>query len=544
MKKIRELALKNAIQHNGKADPKAVLTSLLSKDPELRKKAKELLEQVRTDVAKVNLLSKQEQETEFSSLGGKIEKKKEEEKKLPPLKNADKCKQIVLRFEPSPSGPLHIGHARAMILNDEYAKRYNGKLILRISDTNAKNIDPASYKKIPEEMKWLECNIAETHLQSDRIHIYQEHMKALLEAGNAYACNCRPEEFRKLIHDKKPCPCRGLPSEEHIERWEQMFAGNSSYVIRVKTDILHKNPAIRDWPAFRVVTEKHPKSNEIVWPLMNFSVAIDDHLMGLTHVLRGKDHIDNTERQSYIFKYFNWTPPEYMHYGRMNLDAELTLSKTKIREAIQEGKLSGWDDARLPTLEVLRKRGIQPKAIRQAMRDVGIKQVDFTFSWENLYSINRREIEPFSERYFFVEKPVKISIEGSPERKAQIPKHPAKPEFGLREYLIEENPALWISEKDLKYETPIRLKDLYNVLVHSRDLRAEYTGTEKIDPKIQWVKKGIPCQVYMPDGRVLKGLAEDECAKLKSGQVIQFERFGFVRVTEVGKELKAYYIHK
>ena len=544
MKKIRELALKNAVQHNGTADPKAVLTSLLSQDPDLRKKAKDLLEEVKAEVKKVNALEKKEQQEEFAALGGKIEKRKKEKKELPPLSNADKYKQIVLRFEPSPSGPLHLGHARAMVLNDEYAQRYKGKLILRISDTNAKSIDPRSYKKIPEDLQWMECTISETHLQSDRIKTYQEHMRMLISSGDAYACNCAPEKFKKAIDAKKPCPCRDLPPDEHAERWEKMLTGGTGYVVRIKTDLSHKNPAIRDWPAFRVVAEKHPRSDERAWPLMNFAVAVDDHLMGITHVLRGKDHLDNTERQGYLFKHFKWNPPEYVHYGRMNLDAEISLSKRKIRKAIEEGMLAGWEDARLPTLEVLRKRGIQARAIRQAMKDVGVKQVDLTFSWENLYSINRKQIEPDAERYFFVERPVKIRINGAPAKQAKIPKHPMRPELGHRKYSLKENPELWVSEKDLKSKGPIRLKDLYNVQVHSRDLRAEYTGAEKIDPKIQWVKKGIPCQVHMPNGELLEGLAEDECAQLKTGQIIQFERFGFVRVTGTGKRITAYYTHK
>lgn len=544
MSQIRELALKNAIQHQGKADPKAVLTSLLSQNPELRKKAKELLQEATAEVEKVNSLTEEEQKKEFDALGGKIEKKKEEEKKLPPLPNADSYKQIVLRFEPSPSGPLHFGHTRAIILNDEYAKIYKGKLILRIADTNAKNIDLAAYEKIPRDLEWLECKIAETFLQSDRVKLYQEYMLKLIEAGHAYACNCPQEKFKALVDAKKACACRGLTTNENVLRWKLMLKGEKGYVVRVKTDIAHKNPAIRDWPAFRAVEEKHPRSNETVWPLMNFAVAIDDHLMGLTHVLRGKDHLDNTERQKYIFKYFGWKPPEYLHYGRMNLDAEIPLSKTKIKAAITGGELSGWEDARLPTLEVLRKRGIQPKAIRQAMLDVGIKQVDFTFSWENLYSINKKEIDPVAERYFFVEDPKKLKIEGAPAKNVKLPKHPQNPNAGYREYSVGKSPEIWVSEKDLNPGTPIRLKDLYNVLVHKQDLRTEYTGDAVIDPKVQWVQGGVPCQVHMPDGRILSGLAENECAKLKEGAIIQFERFGFVRITQAGAKITAYYAHK
>jgi len=555
MSQIRELALKNAIQHQGKADPKAVLASLLSQNPDLRKKAKELMQEAAREVEKVNSLAGEEQKKEFDALGGKIEKKKEEEKKLPPLPNAGSYKEIVLRFEPSPSGPLHFGHARAIILNDEYAKLYKGKLILRIADTNAKNIDLSAYEKIPRDLDWLGCAISEAYLQSDRVKLYQGYMLKLIEAGHAYACNCPQEEFKKLIDARQPCKCRGLSQNEHLLRWKLMLKGEKGFVARIKTDLAHKNPAIRDWPAFRIVEEKHPRSSETLWPLMNFAVAIDDHLMGLTHVLRGKDHLDNTERQKYIFKYFGWKLPEYLHYGRMNLDAEIPLSKTKIKKAIAEGELSGWEDARLPTLEVLRKRGIQPKAIRQAMLDVGIKQVDFTFSWENLYSINKKGIDPVAERYFFVENPVKLKIEGAPAKDVKLAKHPARPEAGYRAYKVEKSPEIWVSEKDLNHEAPIRLKDLYNVLAHRKELRtgysgdaeglpAEYAGDAVIDPKVQWVQGGVPCQVHMPDGKILSGLAENECAKLKPGAVIQFERFGFACIAEAGARIKAYYAHK
>ncbi|MBC7119762.1 MAG: glutamate--tRNA ligase, partial [Methanobacteriaceae archaeon] len=178
---IYKYALINAVKHKGKAMDKAVIGAVMSNEPQLRKKAQKVLEKTKNIVEKVNKLTPKEQEEELKKLGIKLEEKKEARKKrgLPPLPNIQQ--KVILRFAPNPSGPLHIGHARAAILNYEYAKKYNGSLILRMEDTDPRRVDPEAYKMIQEDLEWLGIKWDKLIIQSDRIPIYHEYAKKLLE---------------------------------------------------------------------------------------------------------------------------------------------------------------------------------------------------------------------------------------------------------------------------------------------------------------------------------------------------------------------------
>ena len=346
-------------------------------------------------------------------------KKAEEEKGLPPLPNVEKYERVITRFSPNPDCVLHLGSARAIILCHEYARMYDGLFYLRFEDTDPKGKRPRLefYEAIREDLLWLGCKWDREFIQSDRLQIYYEHAEKLLEMGKAYVCTCAKEEFRKRILAKKPCPCRDLPAEKQLERWKHMHDGTfkeGEAVVRIKTDLNHPNPAVRDWPALRIIdTEKYPHprvgSKFRVWPLYNFACGIDDHLLGITHIIRGKEHLTNMERQKYMYAHFGWEYPEAIHYGRLKITGAY-LSKSKIVEGIRQGVFSGWDDPRLATLRALRRRGITPEAIKKLIIDVGPKTADVTLSWENLYAYNRKVIDAKADRYFFVEKPIELTV--------------------------------------------------------------------------------------------------------------------------------------
>ncbi len=165
----------------------------------------------------------------------------------------------------------------------------------------------------------------------------------------------------------------------------------------LKLILENPNPAVRDWPALRVIDTKkypHPRvgSKYIVWPLYNLAAGIDDHLMGMTHIIRGKEHYTNMVRQKYMYEYLGWKYPEAIHYGRLKITGA-DLSKSKIVAGIKEGTYTGFDDPRLGTFAALRKRGITPEAIKKMIIEVGIKPNDVTLSWENLFSYNRKILD-------------------------------------------------------------------------------------------------------------------------------------------------------
>jgi glutamyl-tRNA synthetase len=572
---IRKFALLNAIKHDGKAQTGPVIGKVLAERPELRAKAKELTALVKEVVEEVNSLplSDQMRVVEEKWPETLVKEKVEEEKRLPPLPNTDKYKEIVTRFSPNPDCVLHLGSARAIVLCHEYARIYNGKFILRFEDTDPKLKRPVPefYDRIREDLEWLGCKPDEEYIQSDRVPIYYEYAERLLGDGNAYVCTCQPQAFREKVLAQKPCPCRDLPPEEHLERWDCMLEGKymeGEAVVRIKTDLAHPNPAVRDWPALRVIDiEKYPHprvgTKYRVWPLYNFACGLDDHLMGVTHIIRGKEHLTNMVRQEYMYKHLGWKYPEAIHYGRLKIKGAY-LSKSKIVQGIREGLYKGWDDPRLATFAALRRRGITPEAIKKLIIDVGPKTSDVILSWENLYAYNRKILDPKVNRYFFVPNPVQLLVKHIPRIfTVKLRLHPEYPERGFKEYVIKpsepDGEALfWVSRMDLEVLAVgriVRLMELFNIKVERVEaysveasfVSEAYEEAKKAEaPLIHWVPIGMdmPCQVVMPDATVAEGIAEKACKDLRPNDIVQFERFGFVRIDKVNAKITAYYAHK
>ena len=566
--KLLKYAVLNAYQHGGKAQPGPVISRLMAEHPELRQRVREILPLASEVVEEVNSWTLERQGAMLMGRWPELLAPREEaaERGLPPLPNVGRFEEVRTRFAPNPDGPLHLGSARPIILCSEYSKIYRGKFILRFEDTSpeVKAPLPEMYESILEDLRWLGAEPDEVYIQSDRMEIYYSYARKLLSVGAAYVCTCPPAEFKRRYMAGAPCPCRDLPPEESLERWDKMLDGSydkGEAVVRIKTDLHHPNPSVRDWPALRISTTPHPRvgTRYRVWPLYNFSCAIDDHEMRISHVIRGKEHEVNTTRQRFLFEHMGWEFPEVISVGRLGLEVGV-LSKSKIRAGVQGGVYSGWDDPRLGTLKALRRRGIQPEAIRRLMIEVGPKPSDATISWGNLATMNRRIVEPVANRYFFVADPAPIRIAASEEEYiAALPLHPDHPERGVREMRVKgEGGAIraWIAKADLrglKTGDIIRLMGLFNIEItglgedwaearyHSRDHR---TAREMGARFIHWLPWGenVEARVIMPDATVREGLAEASCSSLKPDEVIQFERFGFVRVDKPDPFL-AYYAH-
>ena len=545
-------ALLNASKHKGSANPKAVMGSIMSQEAELRSRAKEIGPLSGKIVAKVNALSVDEQLNEMEKFNVHAENKKPEKKEKGLGELPGSHENVVMRFAPNPSGPLHIGHARAAIPNNEFVKKYGGKLILRIEDTDPKRVFEPAYTLIQEDLEWLGVKPDEIYYQSDRFDIYYKYAEELIKKGKAYMCTCKGGDFKELKDNCKPCPHRDNSVEENLELWRkfpEMEEGQA--VLRVKTDINHKNPAIRDWVAMRIVDEEHPKLGHKyrVYPMMNFSVAVDDHLMGMTHVLRGKDHLANSEKQKYLYNHMGWEVPEFIHYGRLKM-TDVALSTSKAKEGIESGKYSGWDDPRLGTLRALARRGIQPETITQLMKEIGIKMNDSSVSWKKIYGLNRNIIEDKVNRYFFVADPVKISVSKDDCEKMLIkrPLHPDYPERGDRELLFDGD--AYIPKKDFKNGL-VRLMDAVNVDLDGEEVTFHSTSFEDAKENhariIQWVpvEENVKVKIVMPDASIVEGVAETDIKDLDVGTLLQFERFGFVRLdSKNDNEITFYYTHK
>ncbi len=524
-------------------------------------------------VREVNRLSSHEQRRMIQERWPEalVKEKVEAERKLPPLPYAERYERIVTRFAPNPDFVLHLGSARAVILSHEYARLHQGSFYLRFEDTDPrlKKSELQFYEAIREDLKWLGCPWDAEFIQSDRFPIYYEHAEKLLKEGHAYVCTCDREEFRKKVLEKRPCPCRNLPPEEHVNRWGRMLDGTyreGRAVVRIKTDLSHPNPAVRDWPALRIIDTRrysHPRvgSRYRVWPLYNFACGIDDHFMGVTHIIRGKEHLTNQTRQQYLYRHLGWNYPEAIHYGRLKITGA-SLSKSKILQGLRSGLYKHWDDPRLATLAALRRRGITPEAIRRLIVDVGPRPVDVVLSWENLYAHNRKVVDPTANRYFFVHDPRRLTVKKVPKTfSVLIPLHPDYPERGSRRFEVkpkESEASLLVSGKDadsLTVGEKIRLMELFNLQVEKvKGGRIEtafhsepYGEARKLGIRlIHWIPTdtGVECEVVMPDASTAKGVAEEACKTLHSGEIVQFERFGFVRVEGLDGGLTAYFAHR
>ncbi len=570
----RNLALRNAVEHNGRANAGPVLGQLMAADPEMRSRAKEVAAIIGQIISEVNAMAPADQirelnEADPESILNLESRRNERTDELPPLEDAEGG--VVMRFAPGPSGPLHLGHTRAVILNDEYVKRYGGKLIIRFEDTNPDKIDPDSYESILADLDWMGIDYHETAIQSDRFDLYEEWAGRLIELGRAYVCSCDVESWRGLKEKGKPCPHRELHSELQMKEWTKMLDGtyqaNAASLV-VKTDLNHKNPAVRDFVAMRINETPHPRTGRKyrVYPLYNFSVAVDDHFMKCTHVLRGKDHLNNTIRQKYIYRFLGWELPYFHHYGWVSIK-DVLLKTSTIKEGILGGEYSGWDDMRLGTLQTIARRGIKPEAIREYWKEVGTKPVDVQFSWENLFAYNKSAVEKEAKRYFFAREPAKLNIQGIDRLTGKAPLLPDHKESGYRItslhsdggficILVDRQDAVEMSERLAdNHCVKIRLKDLCNVEVTGLDddvFTARYTGTElnwlrERARIIHWVPsdplKNLDCTVLKPDGTSESGKVEAHVRE-SHGELVQFERYGFVSVKVVGERVEACFAHK
>lgn len=302
--KARAYALKNAIAYEGKARAGSVISALFNeglKPEEVKKYAKE----INVIVNSVNKLSLDQQKEEFEKLEKTVSERHGREG-LPALPGAKKGK-VIMRFAPSPSGPFHIGHALTASLSFLFVKKYGGKFYIRIEDTNPENIYPPAYKLIEKESKWLFGKLPKIVIQSDRMKLYYALAEKLLKKDVAYVCTCAQERFKRFVDEKKECPCRPNSIEENLLRWKKMLNkkgyGEGEAVLRFKSGMQDKNPAMRDFPLARVNLTKHVKQGHKyrVWPLMNLAVTADDMDMKMTHIIRAKDHRENAERQKRIY---------------------------------------------------------------------------------------------------------------------------------------------------------------------------------------------------------------------------------------------------
>ncbi|MFW9920420.1 MAG: glutamate--tRNA ligase [Candidatus Thorarchaeota archaeon] len=570
---VRKAVLENAVKYDGKPNTKSVMGMIMGSRADLRSRASEVKELVTTLVSEIEKLPLAEQRVQLLKLDPSAldeeEPEVQEDKEMPDLPNLAKWDRVVMRLAPFPSGPLHIGNARMVVLNDYYVKRYNGRLLLVFDDTigsSEKQVETEAFDLIPEGLDYLNVDVHETVYKSDRMDLFYKYAIDLIEKEHAYVCDCDANLWRSEHKiPGKPCACRTLPIEENLARWEKMLDGTypeKSAAVRLKTGMTDPDPAMRDHVILRISETEHPRvgTKYRVWPLLEYSWGIDDHELGVSHIIRGKDLVKEGKIEKFIWNLYGWKDPELLYYGRLKFQ-DAKLSKSKSRQEVLSGVYSGWTDPRTWSMQSLERRGIHPAAIRKAMLDLGLSIVDISISMKSVYSENRKLRDADAPRLFFVQNPVWIESIGFPSdiKVAEAPVHPDFPDRGNREIPLTFTagvPTLGIAIKDfdrIEDGSLFRMKDLANFTLRKDSTpRAEFHSLDveevrKVNgPIIHWIPKeeSVPIELTDVDGTIAKGLAEPAITQYPSGTFLQFERVGFARIFDKSDIIQVAFAHK
>lgn len=425
---IYSFALQNILEYGG-AQMGSIMGKL-SQNFDMKQYGKLLPRYVIAQVNKANaLLQKEGVEAVREELieidSSKMERLEKEKVKIervfPDLPNVEQG-NFKVRFAPNPNAPLTVGHMRGVLINKYYADKYNGEFVLRFDDTSTDVKPPIikAYIQILKDIKWLTGKAPDDVLiASDRMDIYYDYADQLLSLNGAYMCNCK--NFKELKDASIPCPHRDLSVEENLELFNKMKQGDfeaGEWVLRARTDLDAPNPAHRDFVLFRVQRNAHPRTGDSykAWPMLDFQSAIDDHLSGVTHIIRGIDLQDSTAKQKILYSVFDWDYPETTYWGRVKIldqnDNEVKFSSSQYAKDIADGKFTGWDDERLYTVQAFKKRDYTPDALLEWWLEYGLTRKPITVSMKTLDTLQRRKGKMEAESFDYTQRGIcdKVAI--------------------------------------------------------------------------------------------------------------------------------------
>ena len=438
---IMAFALADVLEYKGKPDLNSIFKRLMSGHSDLRPNAtppvpapalrNEISESIVNAIALYDSEGPDATKEYLSSLGDIGQQKLMEilEKEGPSVKREQVLKELRnvepgnfrVRFAPNPNSPLHIGHSRGVIINRAYADKYQGQFYLRLDDTGMGTKPPIAeaYDMIPEDIEWLTGRVPDDIvIASDRLEVYEFWAKELIKLGGAYVDTLSRDESAELKADGLPNPYRERPIDENLVLFDNMIQGDflpGEAVLRIKSDPKAPDPAMRDFVLFRIQIGGHPRRPiDTCWPVLDFQSAIDDHLLDITHIIRGIGLQASTKKQKLLYDFFGWQYPEVEYWGRVKMLEEAIDSKTgevlrnqdgdviyetvsvsssDYAKGIQEGRYDGWADPQLYTVQGMRNSGYSPEAITQWWKDMGMNRGDIKAPLSTLNSLNSQFME-------------------------------------------------------------------------------------------------------------------------------------------------------
>uniref|UniRef100_A0A8C7GVM7 Bifunctional glutamate/proline--tRNA ligase n=1 Tax=Oncorhynchus kisutch TaxID=8019 RepID=A0A8C7GVM7_ONCKI len=514
----------------------------------------------------------------FTAVGHKYTNSKSEKEKqqdvgkFVELPGAEMGK-VVVRFPPEASGYLHIGHAKAALLNQHYQVTFKGKLIMRFDDTNPEKEKEDFEKVILEDVAMLQIKPDQFTYTSDHFPRIQGMAEQLLREGKAYIDDTPPEQMKAEREQRTESSHRSNSVEQNLKMWEEMKAGTEygqTCCMRAKIDMASNNGCMRDPTFYRCKNAPHPRTGTTyrVYPTYDFACPIVDSVEGVTHALRTTEYHDRDDQFYWVIEALRLRKPYIWEYARLNLN-NTVLSKRKLTWFVDQGYVDGWDDPRFPTVRGVLRRGMTVEGLKQFIAAQGGSRSVVNMEWDKIWAFNKKVVDPVAPRYTALSGSysVPVVIPDAPEEMKMAVKHPKNTEVGMKavwygpRVLVEGADAETFTEGETV--TFINWGNIIITKIH-KDPRGKVTSLEgklnlenkdfKKTTKITWLAE-TPHAPLLPtvcvnyqhlitkpvmgkeddfkeyinkQSKLEEKMLGDPCLKdLKKGDIIQLQRRGF-----------------
>ncbi|XP_040841631.1 bifunctional glutamate/proline--tRNA ligase isoform X2 [Ochotona curzoniae] len=390
----------------------------------------------------------------------KAPEKKQDIGKFVELPGAEMGK-VTVRFPPEASGYLHIGHAKAALLNQHYQVNFKGKLIMRFDDTNPEKEKEDFEKVILEDVAMLHIKPDQFTYTSDHFETIMKYAEKLIQEGKAYVDDTPAEQMKAEREQRLESKHRQNSIEKNLQMWEEMKKGSQfgqTCCLRAKIDMNSNNGCMRDPTLYRCKIQPHPRtgSKYNVYPTYDFACPIVDSIEGVTHALRTTEYHDRDEQFYWIIEALGIRKPYIWEYSRLNLN-NTVLSKRKLTWFVNEGLVDGWDDPRFPTVRGVLRRGMTVEGLKQFIAAQGSSRSVVNMEWDKIWAFNKKVIDPVAPRYVALLKKevVPVNVPEAREEMKEVAKHPKNPDVGLKpvwyspQILIEGADAETLSEGEM-----------------------------------------------------------------------------------------------